>query len=195
MRFAELSQKAKDTALDWMRCCEGEDFDGQGVIEMFIEDWKKIGLEVTPAEVYWSGFYMQGSGASFQGHYYYIENAPMMCAGDNKLFEAAVALEKIRRRLGTDQFNAHIATGRGNYCHSGCMEIEIEIFDTLEGVVEIAEHGLAQLEIAMRDVFRGLADDLYRALEAEYDWLTDDEQLIERIECNEYDFDEEGNVQ
>jgi len=42
---------------------------------------------------------------------------------------------------------------------------------------------------------REFADDIYRRLEAEYDWATSEEQVAENAEINDYNYDEEGNLQ
>lgn len=42
---------------------------------------------------------------------------------------------------------------------------------------------------------REFADDIYRRLEAEYDWATSEEQVAENAEINDYNYDEDGNLQ
>lgn len=61
-------------------------------------------------------------------------------------------------------------TTSGRYCHSGSMQCES---DSL-----------------LKDA-RKLANEYYRDLQKEYEYLTSDECIIETIEANDYEFDSE----
>lgn len=82
------------------------------------------------------------------------------------------------------------------YNHSGCMTVEVECDEnTIEYPDEDTERTLYRAAETMcaviadnddwQDFLRGLADDLYDELEAEYDYQTSDEQVWEAIEANE----------
>jgi len=45
------------------------------------------------------------------------------------------------------------------------------------------------------DFKHGLLEEYLSILQKEYDYLTSEESIIESIQCNEYDFDINGNLQ
>jgi hypothetical protein len=189
MKFDTLSDKAKEKARDWWRCCEMHDLDLSNVIEDFIDRWKKIGLIVDYNDVRWSGFCSQGDGASFAGTYYPKEDACMWAAEWPKLLSAARTLESIQRRHNCE-VSASISIVSGHYVHSNMMRVDTYLDDEEE-----YNEGTLELDEEIRDVMRGLADELWCALEEEYDWIMGDENVDENIRANEYDFDEDGSLE
>jgi hypothetical protein len=44
------------------------------------------------------------------------------------------------------------------------------------------------------DKYKDICRDLYRTLEKEYDYFTEDEQIVETLRHNDYDFTEKGDI-
>lgn len=159
-------------------------------------------------KMYFSGFWSQGDGASFEGHISDFEtfwNA-------HKIQVPTVA-DFLSRGL-TSQVSLHCSV-RGRYVHERSMrfddvfEIEGQRFSSSlqEAAWQVKTQAAATewssfVERA-EEIFRDHARDLYRQLEEEYNYLTSDEQVLESLLANglleeeleryESDRDEEGD--
>lgn len=183
-QYDELTPEAQEKARDWFRSAsEGDNF----YSECVIEDATTIGalMGITIDDVYWSGFWSQGSGACFIGAYRYAKGATKSVKAyapqDAELHRIAEALQSLQRK----NFYALTArmTHRGHYQHSGCLSVDVE--DSRDRYRATPEDDLTQL---MRD----FADWIYKQLESAYEWDNSDEQVSENIRCNEYTFTESG---
>lgn len=183
-QYDELSPEAQEKARDWFRSAsEGDNF----YSECVIEDATRIGalLGITIDDVYWSGFWSQGSGACFIGSYHYAKGAPKAVKAyapqDAELHRIADALQSLQRK----NFYALTAriSHRGHYQHSGCMSVAVA--DSRDQYRETHEDDVTQL---MRD----FADWIYKKLESAYESDNSDESVSENIRCNEYTFTESG---
>lgn len=146
-----------------------------------------VGIYVS--QMHFSGFWSQGDGASFEGH-----------ISDLALFIRKHSIEAptILSLLSEDSFDGDFKTYvRGYYVHSGCMSFEHQqeftgpdYNDPLLDAAANVKNGLAEeewIELTLNrapDIFRGYADDLYRSLEQEYEYLTSDEQVLELLISN-----------
>lgn len=210
-QFDELSDKAKAKALD--KCREWNvDYDWwEYLYENFTQDVAQYGYSVGVKDISFSGFWSQGDGAKFSGH---VSKDHNQCLG---LLPCDLAT-RVRdynakcRLLGvqeiTLEFSSRI-TSSGHYCHSGYMRLDCptfgwedwEDFDRVDIGMQSEFHDLTdalrdcdEIDRAVIEEARGHADDLYRALRDEYEWLTSDEQVAESIRCNEREFTEEGEL-
>ena len=140
-------------------------------------------------EMYFSGFWSQGDGASFSGR---ISDFALFCQVHN--FEVPVLLSFLR----DDDLNQHFtckADGH-RYVHSGGMSFESDLFflatssghplecAALEAKKSAAEQEWTDFVARSVTIFREHADQLYRDLETEYDYLTSDEQVLESLIAN-----------
>lgn len=200
--FDELSDDAKETARDWWRQCENEDFDTEFLYEDFQNMARMLGIEFDSKPVklmgggtrydpviYWSGFSSQGDGACFEGNYRYAPGAAKAIAketngSETELIRIAKALQEVQRR-NFYRLNARMKH-RGHYMHSGCMTVE-HYGDNFASDTDAED----TVEQCMRD----FADWMYKQLEKEYWWRMEDAQVDESIRANEYTFDEDGNRQ
>jgi len=161
----------------------------------FKEDMREVGIHVN--RIYFSGFYSQGDGACFEGS---LEDTLKYLDHHHK-----DPYPMIRKLLENDGSVYARCEHRGRYYHANCTEFWADA-DTLTGMIPqptefhttIVEQWQDQLEDEMdafeKDVieqWRTYMRDLYRKLEAEYDYLTSDEAVWETIEANELDEDEE----
>ena len=64
--FDELSDSAKERAREWWRNLEAQDWDSSCTIDDAKDCAKIIGILID--DVYWSGFYSQGDGATKSGY-------------------------------------------------------------------------------------------------------------------------------
>lgn len=138
--------------------------------------------------IWFPGFWSQGDGACFEGHYRHAKaatrNIREYAPKDVELHRIADALQTIQRR-SFYQFCAAV-THRGRYYHEHCMSISVERDSpTRQDITADAEDTVCE---AMRDLARWL----YRQLESEYEHLTSDETVDEAILANGYAFTETG---
>ncbi len=200
-RFEELADAAKENARAWYRD-GGFDYDWHDAV---YEDFQCIaeilgvqfknrtvrlmggGTREEP-RIFFSGFWSQGDGASFECHYAYREGARAEIRSyapqDTTLHGIADSLQAIQRR-NFYQLRAE-ASHRGHYYHEYCMAISVERDSpTYQDMTTDAEDIVAE---ALRDLARWL----YRQLEREYDYLSSDDVVDEAITANGYTFTESG---
>lgn len=190
LTFDKLSDAAKERARAWWRGLGG-DFDGSDQFEDFANVAAILGIEFAerpcgqlrnvPA-IYFSGFWSQGDGASFEGTYSYRkgckreirEYAPQ----DTRLHQIADSLVLVQRRHFYG-LSAKI-TQSGHYSHEYTMAADIE------------RHGEEYESEELLECFRDFARWMYHQLESEYEYRTSDEQVDETILANEYTFLPDG---
>lgn len=208
-KFGELSERAKQRALENRAQATGEDFDIDAVYDDAVNMGALLGIEInskswtnsygfngsSPA-IYYSGFSSQGDGACFEGSYRYQAGAPKAIKaetsagrddaseGDQELLRIAEGLQEIQRR----NFYQLTATAKhsGHYQHSGCMSVDVYRKDEKE-MTDDAEEEITQL-------LRDFADWIYSQLENEYEYQTGEEAALETIEANNYDFTKDGEI-
>lgn len=193
--YAELTDSAKETARDWWRGCENQDFDTDSTFDDAAQIAAMLGIEFRQRPVklmngatrydpaiYWSGFSSQGDGACFEGSYSFAKGAAAAIAAyapqDSTLAKIATRLTAIQRRAFY-RISCAISH-RDRYCHARTMAFEFD------GATEAQESEIA-------DCLRDFADWIYAQLESEYDYRMSDENVAECIEINDYEFDESGN--
>lgn len=199
MKFAELDQKTQERLLqqevdnlwdDWWDCLE----------EMYIEDGKERGFDIE--EMFWSGFWSQGDGASWVGTVDLRRFLAFHLAPTNPQYTQYVVLQELVAGSWIDQY-AKI-TAQGRYSHEytmQCGDIEADVTrGTLhEGLLagadtEVLYAGidgdslLADLETWILEQAQDYARKYYAALEKEYEYLTGEECLAERG----LEYDEDG---
>ena len=197
----ELSDAAKENARIWYR--------DQGLhdewYDFVYEDFETIcgilgvTLRTTPVHLYgggtrdkpqvwFSGFWNQGDGASFAGHYSHAKGAAKAIRAhapkDTELHRIADELQAVQRK-NFWQLNASIEQ-RGRYCHEYTMAIEVERDSpTWQPMTDGAEDSVIE---ALRDLARWL----YRQLRSEYEHQTSDEAVDEIVEANAWTFTADG---
>lgn len=150
------------------------------------------GGSVREPQIHFSGFSSQGDGACFSGDYRFVpdavKNIESEC-NDKELLRIAselTVLQMTRRLLGHDYFSATITTS-GRYSHSGTMSVDLHVNDENEDY-----DSTGQIQEEVQQLMRDFADWIYKNLEAEYDHLTSDEYVDERLA--EESFDEDGEI-
>jgi hypothetical protein len=152
-------------------------------------------------DVRFSGFWSQGDGASWAGKYraqglrlvptYDLAPAKIReYCNDEELHRIADELCMLDRIYGP--VYATISCNSHHYCHSHTMQLDewyyYEDVDMNDVPPEVCDH----IETTLIDLFRDLADWLYKTLETEHEYLTSDEAVIESLEANEIEEDEEA---
>lgn len=199
--FSELSDTAKKRAIELQSQSNSECWDSNDT-ECIYEDAATIGALIginidvrskkNPASVdrytiYYSGFSSQGDGACFEGSYRYKKGALAAIKShapkDEELHRIAKELQEIQKG---HFYRLHATmTHSGHYYHSGCMNVQVFDWDNENRDIGDAEKRICQL---MRD----FADWIYKQLEAQYDYVTSEENCKEQCESDGEVFTESG---
>jgi hypothetical protein len=196
--FNELSDSAKEKAREWWRT--DLPFDTEHIIDDAADIADMFGLDIrqtlkTRADntyhwaptVYWSGFWNQGDGASFDGSYKYkaggLKAVKAHAPKDETLHRIVQRLQEVQRRY----FYAVTARIKqnGRYSHEMTMEVDV----THREYRKVKRDDEEEVIDCLRDFARWI----YRQLEAEYGYQNSDEVVDETIIINAYEFDEDGN--
>ncbi len=177
--FDELSQEAKDKVIEKLRYINVEDFDwweDDGLLELTPEQAKKA--HITDAEYKTEIF-------RFKKIYFDLDRAhyiqfPDLQVNNEVAFYKWLGIPK-RLQNKIDTYNFDSAYKQGN------TSIE---FYTGEKTTDSEDHILTNAE----DKFSDWMEEALRRLQANYDYLTSDESIIETIEANDYHFLEDGTM-
>ena len=184
-----------DHGSDWWDCIEDD----------FKEVCKILGIRLADREPCFSGFWSQGDGASWTGHYDALhwqkstyDTAPVEirkhAPKDETLHTIADELCLLARIYGP--VSAKVSRTSARYVHSSTMQIDYwehyhevddEDGDPIYPPMEICNH----IENVLSVQFHALADWYYRALEKEYEYLTSDEAVAETLDANEIEEERE----
>lgn len=175
------------------------------VYEDFINLAACLGFTVDKDNIWFRGFWSQGDGAKFVGHYacdgshvaVIKEHAPT----DKVLHALAERLDalQVAAQLRYERkWSVEIKDNDGHYCHSGGMyacdaylgDLCFDDDDVEPSWGPDFEHA----ETEIRNVARALADWLYRALEKEYECLCSNEHLDEILGNGDDLYDEDGDT-
>lgn len=199
-QYNELSDKAKERARDWYR--EGNlDYDWfESDYEALETIGKIFGMEVDLKRTYFSGFYSQSSGSSFEASIDIV-----------KMFEC-IRLESWKTEFPKVEFrfppqtknmlrviriakyldvnasvsNTNRETGvRVSLDWDSNQPSGLQSYDNIDEVMR-------EIEEYTQDVAEEINNWFYRWLESDYEYLTSDECIAEGIIANEYEFDEDG---
>ena len=200
-QFAELSEKAKKKARDWMRSADSfeadfEDFeDFENVAAILGIEFKQrqiplmSGKTRSESAIFYSGFSSQGDGACFEGSFAYAKGMAKKIRDyapkDETLHNIADRLAELQRK------NFYRVSGSvshsGHYYHRYCTSFDV--VDSRSG-----DNVAADVETEMTEIIRDFMLWIYRQLESEYEYRMSDEAIDETIAANEYLFDEDGNL-
>lgn len=149
-------------------------------IDVIKEDLETIGFD--NVEINFSGFGSQGDGARFIGTWTaLLAEKPK---GSNFLSLYETLKETAEKFPG---LRVYITTEKhSRYSHENTVSFEFEQ-DSGDEISEEAERSITETcKEAMRKI--------YKELEADYDYRTSEEAIVETLDANEYYFDPEGRI-
>jgi hypothetical protein len=201
MKFDELSDDAKDTVRQWLMP-DGKWYDS--VYDWAVDEGKGRGFLFTDKDISFSGFWSQGDGASWTGDIKLADMFEHYAPKEHRELLKWQAIKALCAECSLVDVSTH-----GRYAHSGTMSATMRTVPEGDDVMSTypfdgapAAQAWAASEWDENDLCewalqcaRDFADDIYKALETEYDHMTSDEYLSDLCAANEYDFDEEGELQ
>ena len=190
-QFSELKTKeAKEKAIEVMRNIN-VDYDWW---EYVYEDLKRLaayfGLDVDTKKTYFSGFSHQGQGSSFTAD---IDIKKMLDCVKNETWKEYAPKEKLSFQSVTKEMY-RVVDLISAYVEPTNREISIKVICNTEAGEAYPNiyAALESLEELITDVCETINHWFFKTLEAEYDYQTTDEAIIETIEANEYEFKADG---
>lgn len=203
-RWLALSEERRDKLLEEYRNVNVEHDWWDSLSEVFVEQLTEVGITVDTHEVklmngktrqdpsiYFSGFWSQGDGAYFEGR---VSDWPKFLAVLGKERWACWAHEYSWTTSSVNSCGNNMSVNSElNIPENPHDEEEDPLRFHAWNVINLppSEADLAALESEIESKFEQLASKLYDDLEAEYDYQTDDEQVVDWI-LNNLD-DEELN--
>ena len=192
--FNELDYEAKQRAIQelsqdvYYDCCY-EDFVRMGGILGIEIDTHPVklmnGKTRHEPSIWWSGFYSQGDGLSFDGTYRYARGAVKAMkaeTNDAELIRIAQELQAVQRKHFY-RLEASIKSDGHNWTKVSVEDREDNWRDIRDAESEITE------------LMRDFASWMYRCLKKEYEYQTSEEAIVEMCTANGYEFDKNGVLQ
>jgi hypothetical protein len=162
--FNELDETARQNAIEslWDINVDHEWYDC--LIDEFETQLIQAGF--SNIEIEFSGFWSQGNGLSFTGHF----------SNESIHDKSVIYYESIKEFLGYVK-------------HKHCY-FDIKRLSSRYSHENTVSTGNEYLDIRVRRIMQ----EFYQSLESQYDYLTKDDRVIESIIANEYEFDIDGNL-
>jgi hypothetical protein len=190
-KFNELSESAKERAIDEYRQCSLDDEWYEGTVEKWKESASLIGIDID--NIYFSGFYSQGDGACFTGSYQYKKGwkkSLEKATGGGELYKN---LKNIGEQLQAEQKKhfydiSAVIEHTGRYSHENSVTISVEPGEIRYSFCD------NHTEENVADALRELMQDIYSSLREEYEYLTSDEYVGEVLIDSEHEFTENGEI-
>jgi len=189
--FDELSEQAKQHAIEKHREFTAQEWEHDCTTDDAKNVFKSLGFAI--GKIYFSGFSSQGDGACFEGSWHasdYTHDADKSdCPVDAEYNRIAAALGVIAKQF---PFASLTVTHRGHYSHEYCTDFTVSIVDENSDDITTDEAVKAEKDLIKlsRDAMRWI----YKSLEKDFEYQTADEQIIENIKANEYEFTTDGNL-
>jgi hypothetical protein len=197
--FAELEEPAKEKAIEADRYINVDDQWWDFAYDDFIGICQTIGITVDKATIFFRGFYSQGDGSGFVAEI----DLPVLLDGIVKQkwkdyaakLELNLAVPEIDRRVvKLIQESKLDTTPQITHPHRAYY-VKAELNENLpysfHGYVQI-EKQLDLLEKGVQQIADKLNRHLYKSLQNEYEYQTDEQAVTEAIEANDYWFTADG---
>lgn len=188
--FQALPDNVREDVLEKRRYwnVDGESWH-EHIIDGFKEQMAELGI--TANQVYFSGFYSQGDGACFEGS---IDDTIKVL--DLPEFTQFAALKEGERCLRAVSWYS-----RGRYCHEESLNFSFSLNEESEPWARDYDNPLryqadkiayddamalmTKFEPAFTEWVKSKCRELYSTLEEEYDYQTEDEQVVESLIAND----------
>jgi len=184
-QFSELSDEAKEKAMDWYRNGFDFSFSSDCILDDAKEIGNLIGIDIDTIE--YSGFCSQGDGCAFTGHYKYKKGG-LSAIKEEWPTDELIRIAKELQKLQSKYFYKLECK-----CYNSSSRYFNQSVDVSEYSFEWNQDCFNEVEDELKELMSDFADWIYRTLEHQYEWEMEDEEVSETIISNEYEFDEEGN--
>ena len=194
--FSELPIELQEKAIADYRNIDVFLFEPEYLIDEFCNDMERLGVDVSAKDVRFSGFYCQGDGSSFSGK---IDDLKLFIQDDidtfSKYFSSEKEFHSFKRWClhvaEKCDYNIHIRETRN--CNDVYADVniysELYYIDYVKKSCKIKEKKFyTLLESLIEDKAKRLNNELFKALEQEYEYSYSDGYIKDIIEANGYEF-------
>ena len=212
MYYNELSATAQERARHkYLDSLDYEWWDS--VYGIATEDGRDLGFYID--DIYFRGFWSQGDGASWEGS---VDIGQWLKAHTEDSIGITAWVELINN--GWMDKHVKVNVKNNHYCHSNCMSFTyIEEYFTayekenrlggtsiikdlmVEDVLNLITSdpstpykSIEDITEAIEQSARDYADEIYKKLQREYEWLCSEDVMVGHFDDNDIQFDEEGEV-
>ncbi len=189
-QFNELPEDVQERIIEKNRYTLVEDQSWyEPILEGFIEDMKELGHEIHPDDIYLTGFYNQGDGASFTTEHSSLDPKSLIDAVRSRVesLPAGLTKELDEGLIGFELCKNHF--GR-LYSHSRTVQLDL----LYEGEDREIEKALVEMTDIIQDYLRDKMVKLYSDVLEHYDCLTSDEVIKEELIEREAEYLEGGGL-
>ena len=198
MKYSELSPEAQKKAHEKYEPYDWDEY----VIEDAKEQGKLRGFEID--KIHYSGFWSQGDGASWTG---YINIKKFLEWEEQQEKPLLNDFQRVLLSAGAPYIFSISLTCRGSYSHSRTMILASSVNEMAIGAElsdgpyagmrgedyeELLNEHVDEIDEILLSAARDYADEIYKDLEAAYEYECSEENYKELAESNEWEFDEEG---
>lgn len=187
-QFSELTLEAQKKAIEKLRDINVDYGWSNDEVEFFTGELESFGF--MDSTISYSGFCSQGDGLSFT----------CMWIDLSKMWEHLTIPEHYQhhKKLFSEIFAGSIDRNSSQrYSHEKTVSLEFG-YNDYRACISPRRPRLNHVLDYVRSVIDAFRVDLcrkyYRSLERQYDYLTSDDGVKETILCNEYEFDQNGNL-
>ena len=186
--FDELSEDSKQVVIERNRNSNTDFCDWhEPIIEGFLESLPQQGFNVN--NIFYSGFWSQGDGAMFE----YTFNDTIL-----KKFIHSLDLDNKTRLLAEVSFTCS-GKGKqtGNYYHSNSCSHNIYLESCApyeDETTELADKYQEAFEEFVITLYKELCQTIYDALETYYYELQQDDNVIEYLMANDFEYTQDGEI-
>ena len=180
-----ILNKQRNINVDYDRWYEPRIYDQKDILN-------KLGF--ADPEIYFTGFYSQGDGASFTGEYTGY-NKKEILELKNEYPQDKELHEIIDRFLDfnvciEENYDIYVKIDKNHmYCHEETMYINQAYID-----LPLPDDDEEDIEYTFIELCKDIARYFYEWLKKDYEYLESDESVLETILLNDYIFDEDGNI-
>lgn len=186
MKFKDLPEKRKEELRDKWRELNVCDDWYEDTFDYAKEEAAKFGLHIE--NIYFSGFWSQGDGASFDGYLSFKECDAATLPEDVRDVYSAIHEQDAMVKIADPEAEFSVrVTQHGYYNHENTMHFEFRYSHDDE------ECSFLPDEETIEDALRDYARWIYSTLEEEYEYLTSDEAIDEYL--NDQDYNDQGEMQ
>lgn len=177
--FDELSDKAKEKALEEYRDVNIHDSWADPLIEGLVEGLEEMGFK--KSKIAFSGFWSQGDGASFTCDSIDTEKVMKTLELDKKYPRYFEHSEGITGSIKRDKWH--------NYVHENTTSLYIDD-DVIPSEIKDQSNEVQEF---LKDWIKNKNQEIYSDLQEDYKDLTSDEYVKDSILENDYYFEEDGS--
>lgn len=183
--YDELSPEVKQELIEKNRYSITEYEYWAYYYESFLDDMQHYGLDVSLDKIYFSGFYNQGDGLSFEGSIDLLQYL--------KHTKQLTKYKTLVKAMREDGCNDIYIQQSGHYVHEYTMYIRHDI-DLLSDAAQNQYYEL-KLEAELLEFIRDQARALYKRIQSEYEYITTDAAIEEQLQESGMLYRSDGRVE